>query len=819
MRSATISLLSTLFLFSSFTAGADPLKKRNIHTGVWADHDCSMPKYLEAGMKDFKLTQAPTTQLISEPLPVTTDINACKAELKSKGVCVIGDIVVVDGSGTVKQYGRCDRDPAKDEKGNPTKAYRLSNALLSRIINNPMKVLPTYPTHAQSVVFFTAFKQTSSNNPPGKAGGCPLAWHSELPYKGYQIMNIKGVGRPYNPGPAGQALHAYVNMWSIQDFTDAQWKDTEGVLPLNILAHETQHDICCFVSHMEDRNGVKVVSKKLIGHQGAHWSLYHNTYGQLMYGCNWRDEGNGTFYSIPPARGTRPLDLYLWGLLPASAVKPVFIVDTKSATCTPEQKTVDAIKKDCKGMTLDKFDLCLDPPYYRTSGGCAPYNDSVVQTPSYIRAKGKQKWVKIQDILAAVGKRDPDYTTSYKFNTQLFVLATGGDSDVTQKALDRLDGFRRSFNRHLYWVTGYRLRNKNTPDNVDDSPFFEWGGAPEWKGDEELEGWAGNNLNKGLKLKRTSEYGKLELHLKDKTSGIVNAKMRVKPGLYNASKVKMTVPLPKDGKRKLVSGKFIIGGGSKKVELKLPVYADGKPHVIAVHPPHKLLKAATCKQGCTSLCKYEDKPNEGWYDSCTDTLLKKGKCKDDKGVNLCGPYCTGPETDPNLGTGDKQGWYDSCSSKLTGTYTGLTLIPVDDALAGKLSGPVMVDAIDFMVVADQVKDNIKKKDGEKDWDGDGLINAFDNCPMVANANQQDSNDDEKGDACDDFDSDGIPNGLDNCPAVVNSLQQDEDNDKVGNACDPDYSEGCSVPPSLPGGGGVLLVLALMLAVALRRRAR
>ena len=193
--------------------------------------------------------------------------------------------------------------------------------------------------------------------------------------------------------------------------------------------------------------------------------------------------------------------------------------------------------------------------------------------------------------------------------------------------------------------------------------------------------------------------------------------------------------------------------------------------------------------------------------------------KDDKGVNLCGPYCTGPETDPNLGTGDKQGWYDSCSSKLTGTYTGLTLIPVDDALAGKLSGPVMVDAIDFMVVADQVKDNIKKKDGEKDWDGDGLINAFDNCPMVANANQQDSNDDEKGDACDDFDSDGIPNGLDNCPAVVNSLQQDEDNDKVGNACDPDYSEGCSVPPSLPGSGGVLLVLALMLAVALRRRAR
>ena len=818
MRRTTISLLAFFLLLP--VAGASPLKGRDIHTGVWANHDCSPPEHIKKGMHKLRIEPIPQMQLINGPQPATETLASCQAALKSTGVCKIGDVVVVDGASSVYQRGRCDRDPKLDENGNPTKAYVITNSTLSKVINEPSNVVPNWEKTVQTVVFFTTFKQTSGSTPKGTPGGCPLAWHSERRNSKGQIMNIKGIGRPYNPGPKGQAFHAYINMWSLSDWTDAEWKDLGGVKPLNILAHETQHDTCCFIQHMEKKNGVNVVSKALIGHQGAHWSLYHNTHGQLMYGCNWRDEGNGTFYSILPARGTRPLDLYLWGLVPPSAVKPVFLVDTKSQKCVPKQKTLDAIKKDCPTTELSKFDLCLDPPYYRTiSGSCGVYNDSVVQTPAYIRATGKKKWVKIEDIVAAVGKREPDHKTSYKYNTQLFVLVTGGDKPLTQKLLDRLESFRRDFNRQLYTVTGYRLRNINTPDNVDDSPFWEWGGSADWSGVEELEGWAGENLSKDLRLMRTATDGKLVLHLKDKTSGMTNTKMRVKPGLYNGFKVKMTVPRPKDGNNKFVHGKFIFKGSAGTVELSLPVYADGKEHVIAVHPPHKLMAADECKQGCTAVCKYEDKPDEGWYNSCTDKLIKKIKCKDDKGVNTCGPYCSSPKTDPMLKSSDKQGWYDSCKTTLSGSYTSLTLIPVDDAVASKLSGPVLVDSIDFMVVADQVTDTVKKKDGEKDWDGDGLINAFDNCPLVANGNQQDSNDDEKGDACDDFDSDGVANGLDNCPAMVNSLQQDDDENGLGNACDPNYVEGCSVPPSLPGAGGALLVLALVLAVVLRRRMR
>jgi hypothetical protein len=59
-----------------------------------------------------------------------------------------------------------------------------------------------------------------------------------------------------------------------------------------------------------------------------------------------------------------------------------------------------------------------------------------------------------------------------------------------------------------------------------------------------------------------------------------------------------------------------------------------------------------------------------------------------------------------------------------------------------------------------------------DTDGDGVCDANDNCPAVANPDQADSDGDGVGDACD------------NCPAVANPDQADADGDGVGDACAP-----------------------------------
>lgn len=75
---------------------------------------------------------------------------------------------------------------------------------------------------------------------------------------------------------------------------------------------------------------------------------------------------------------------------------------------------------------------------------------------------------------------------------------------------------------------------------------------------------------------------------------------------------------------------------------------------------------------------------------------------------------------------------------------------------------------------------------DDDDDNDGILDTDDNCPFLANTNQQNTDGDSMGDACDpDDDNDGILDGNDNCPFVANTNQQNNDGDSMGDACDPD----------------------------------
>lgn len=105
-----------------------------------------------------------------------------------------------------------------------------------------------------------------------------------------------------------------------------------------------------------------------------------------------------------------------------------------------------------------------------------------------------------------------------------------------------------------------------------------------------------------------------------------------------------------------------------------------------------------------------------------------------------------------------------------------------------------------------------------DFDGDGVIDALDLCPVVFDAGrpldgfvQADADFDGMGDACDpcplttgsvcewgDVDGDGSPNLDDNCPSDPNPDQADLDGDGLGDVCDrcPDFEASSGACPEL-----------------------
>jgi hypothetical protein len=157
-------------------------------------------------------------------------------------------------------------------------------------------------------------------------------------------------------------------------------------------------------------------------------------------------------------------------------------------------------------------------------------------------------------------------------------------------------------------------------------------------------------------------------------------------------------------------------------------------------------------------------------------------------------------TDPNVADSDGDGLDDGTEQQ---SGTDPTVVDTDgDGLGDGLEDELGTDGTLVDTDGDGTDDGDEDTDGDgvtnidevssgtdpavADTDGDGEDDGADNCPLVVNADQTDTDGDGVGDACSaDEDGDGFADTIDNCPSVENTAQVDTDGDEQGDACDAD----------------------------------
>lgn len=147
---------------------------------------------------------------------------------------------------------------------------------------------------------------------------------------------------------------------------------------LSVLSHEQMHRWGVHI-RFKDWNGN--INEALLGKDKSHWSFLFDSKGSVLYGNQWQDNGDGSFTSIGARRYYSALDLYLMGLYDSSLVPPMLLIENSS---------IDPGRLPEVGVTIT----------------------------------GTARYVTIDDIIGAEGRRLPDPSQSQKDFKAAFILIT-----------------------------------------------------------------------------------------------------------------------------------------------------------------------------------------------------------------------------------------------------------------------------------------------------------------------------------------------------------------------------------------------------------
>jgi hypothetical protein len=252
-------------------------------------------------------------------------------------------------------------------------AFRAKDALDPEAVAH--KFYLSHPDSYQQLVVFTS-------RPLGRATGFfaqALMIRNADTGLGAEIVDL---GARFG---SAQRLESVVMMDFVMKYPDDPNAIVQGTAStLSILAQEVAHRWGAYALFREGAG----TSDELLGPDNTNWSFFMDTDGSHLQGNDIQDLGGGVFKTVGASQRYSALDQYLMGVRPAAEVPPFFIVRNVTGT-----------------------------------------NPNRAQTPEVgSRFQGVRKDVTIDDIIAAVGPRNPAPGQRAPYR-QAFVYVDAGNMD------------------------------------------------------------------------------------------------------------------------------------------------------------------------------------------------------------------------------------------------------------------------------------------------------------------------------------------------------------------------------------------------------
>jgi hypothetical protein len=235
---------------------------------------------------------------------------------------------------------------------------------------------------------------------------------------------IRGIGIPVfeaarDFGSAGRLRSLVMMDWlgKYPDDPTSRVPDLGENTTLSVLGQEVGHRWLAFLKFV-DHN--RQVSDALLGRDRAHWSFFFDSDASVMEGNDIEDLGGGSFRTVAAVQRYSALDQYAMGLRSEREVAPFFYVEG------PTNVT----------------------PFKRRESG-----------PQVgVTFNGTRREVLIQDVISAMGPRQPSAAESPRVLRQAFIYLVGQGRAVDEAEVAKLDRIRREWEGFFLKATDGRMR-------------------------------------------------------------------------------------------------------------------------------------------------------------------------------------------------------------------------------------------------------------------------------------------------------------------------------------------------------------------------